>query len=303
MSQHSPSPHFLVGIDGGGSSTRAHLTDAVGRWLGQGRAGPSSLRLGPQAAWQAVETARVAAFRAAGIEPAAVAQCAIGLGLAGVGVPAQTAAFLQAAPPFARLVLDSDAIAAVLGAHGGAAGVVVASGTGSVGAALGRDGSRRLIGGWGFPVGDEGSGAWLGLRAMQHTHHVADGQYADGALARAVRAVAGTDRQTLLDWCAGADAQRYAALAPLVFDAAAEDPAAEALLARAAQALQALALALDLRAELPLALMGSIGERLAPRFGQATRSRLTAPLGDAAEGAWRLVAPGLQRTRIRPPAG
>ena len=64
----------------------------------------------------------------------------------------------------------------LLGAHEGRPGAIVAAGTGSVGEALRRDGLRVAVGGWGFPVGDEGSGAWLGLRAMRETHRAIDGR-------------------------------------------------------------------------------------------------------------------------------
>ncbi len=281
---------FQVGIDGGGSGTRAWLTDASGRLLGCGSAGASSLRLGAQAAWGEIRAATHRAFDAAGLAPAPTPQLAIALGLAGLGVSADVQAFLQAAPPFARLLLDSDAIAAVLGAHGGVPGCVVASGTGSVGAVWHAEGQHRLVGGWGFPVGDEGSGAWLGLRAMRHVQQVADGRAADGALAAAVRAQAGTQRSAWLDWCAGADASRYASLAPAVFDSAGQDAAADALLERAAQALADLALALDGPGRLPLALMGSIGQRLVNRLPADVRRRCVPVQGDAAQGAWRMLA-------------
>ena len=132
------------------------------------------------------------------------------------------------APPFAHIALDTDAYTTLLGAHEGRPGAIVTAGTGSVGEALHRDGMRVAAGGWGFPVGDEGSGAWLGLHAMRETHRAIDGRGPVGPLVGAVLAIAGTTREALLAWCDRPGQNAYAELAPLVFDAAATDPFAGA---------------------------------------------------------------------------
>lgn len=284
-----PHPRHLIGIDGGGTGTRARLISAQGALLGYGEAGPSALARGVEAAWAQVQLAVSRAGAAAGLAELQGEDCALGLGLAGANVRALAESFVQAAPAYAGLVLDSDAYTALLGAHGGRPGAIVAAGTGSVGEALHADGRRIEVGGWGFPVGDEGSGAWLGLRAMRHAQQAADGRVAAGALARAVWQVAGSDTQTLLAWCVGAGQTRYAELAPLVFDTAPEDAMAERLLGHATRALEAMARALDPAGTLPLALMGSVGRRLAPRLAPELRERCVEPQGDAAEGALHLI--------------
>ncbi|OYU99011.1 MAG: ATPase, partial [Burkholderiales bacterium PBB5] len=190
----APTPRYLLGVDGGGSGTRVRLHDAAGRPLGHGEAGPSGLGQGVAQAWAHVQLAIERAFAQAGLLPAEVADCALGLGLAGVNAPARAQAFLRTAPPYALLALDTDAGTALLGAHAGRPGLILAAGTGSVGEALHADGRRVQVGGWGFGVGDEGSGAWLGLQAMREAHRALDGRAADGALARAVWAVAGGQR-------------------------------------------------------------------------------------------------------------
>ena len=201
----------------------------------------------------------------------------------------------------------------LIGVVGGAPGAIVAVGTGSVGLARFVDGWERLVGGWGFGVGDEGSGAWLGLRAMQQAQRVLDGRASTGALAQAVwravwnagsgplAAAAGEPLATLADsrleatanrqraviaaWCAGAGAGRYAATAPLVFDSAAVDTVAAQLLQRATAELAATAEALDPNGTLLLAITGSIGQRLAAQLPTALRARCVAPAGDSAQGA------------------
>ncbi|WP_164884947.1 BadF/BadG/BcrA/BcrD ATPase family protein [Rubrivivax rivuli] len=290
-------PHYLAGVDGGGTGTRVRLQDAAGRTLGQGEAGPSGLGQGVEQAWRHVQQALLAAFQAAGLAPAVPAEVALGLGLAGAGVAAQRAAFLQADPGFARCVLDNDGVTQLLGAFGGGPGIVLAAGTGSVAASRDEAGRVRQCGGWGFPVGDEGSGAWLGLRAMAHAHAVLDGRADASALSAAVFKTAGADAPALLAWCAGAGARRYAELAPWVFASADGGcRTAQALLQSAADALAAMVAALQpegAAAPWPVVASGSIGTRLARLWPPALQAHLVPAAGDSMDGALQLLRAAL----------
>jgi glucosamine kinase len=280
---------YLIGIDGGGSGTRARLTDGTGRALGQGDAGPSGLTLGVDAAWAQIDLAIARCFAAAGLAVAPAHECALGLGLAGANVRKQAEQFLRSAARFAHLVLETDGAAMLLGAFGGKPGVVVAAGTGSVGEALRRDGSRASVGGWGFPAGDEGGGAWLGLGAVRAAQWALDGRAPRGPLAESIYQDLGEGAEALLTWCAQAGQGAYARLAPHVFAAADTDPMAAGLLRAAALAIAEMADALDPSGELPLALCGSIGRRLAPRLPERFTGRLREPEGDAVDGALLLA--------------
>ena len=288
----SPPPRYRVGIDGGGTGTRARLQGADGHTLGEGQAGPSGLGQGIEQAWRHVQQAIAAAFAQAGQSPAAPAEVALGLGLAGAGVAAQHAAFMRADPGYARCVLVNDGVTQLLGAHAGGPGLVVAAGTGSVAASRDAAGHTQQAGGWGFPVGDEGSGAWLGLHAMRHAQHVLDGRAAASPLSQALFAQVGADAGALLAWCAGAGQAAWATLAPRVFDAAdAGDDVAVALLNQAAQDLARLVHALDAAhaAALPIVMRGSVGERLVARWPETLRARVVQPAGDSCDGALRLL--------------
>jgi glucosamine kinase len=288
-----PSPHaqirYHIGVDGGGTATRARLTSVEGAPLGFGVSGPSALGHGIEQAWRHIAQAVDSAFADAGRAPAPRENCAIGLGLAGANVRQRCDDFLGRAPTFAHIALDTDAYTTLLGAHQGRPGAIVAAGTGSVGEALYSDGRRVAVGGWGFPVGDEGSGAWLGLRAMRETHRAVDGRGPVGPLVGMVLAVAGMTRDSLLAWCDRPGRNAYAELAPLVFEAAAVDSFAGGLLDRAAHALEEIAAALDPDGTLPLAVCGGIGQKLIPRLGASIRARRVEPEGDAADGALRLI--------------
>jgi glucosamine kinase len=280
---------YLIGIDGGGSATRARLTDGAGRGLGDGVAGPSSLSLGVKPAWAQIELAIARCFASADLPVAPPHDCALGAGLAGANFKDQAQQFLRISGRFAHVALATDGATLLLGAFGGRPGVVVAAGTGSVGEALRRDGSRVSVGGWGFPVGDEGGGAWLGLGAVRAAQWALDGRAARGALAEAIYQRIGAQAEDILAWCAEAGQGAYAQLAPHVFAAADADPAAAALLRAAADSICAMADALDPAGDLPVALSGSIGLRLMPYLPARLAARLQEPEGDAVDGALLLV--------------
>ena len=285
---------YVIGIDGGGTGTRARLTRADGEVLGFAQAGPSALGQGVQQAWNNVSQAIDQSFRIANVHAWGPEECAVGLGLAGAIVAAHNRDFMQAANRFAEIELANDGYTALLGAHAGRPGALVAAGTGSIGEALRDDGQHVSVGGWGYPVGDEGSGAWLGMRAMREAQHATDGRGAAGPLVRAIWAVAGNSREALLAWCERAGQHAYAGLAPFVFDSEAADARAAQLLNDAARALDSIALALDPDGRLPLVVSGSIGQRLQPRLAPSIRARLVEPLGDAVDGALRLVRARLE---------
>lgn len=293
---------FLVGVDGGGTGTRVLLAARDGRPLGRGEAGPSALSQGVAEAWRAIGQALAAAFRAAGRTlPDDLSTCALGAGLSGVHHPPWKHAFVAAQPGFATLAVDTDAFAMLLGAHAGRPGAIVIAGTGSVAESLRPDGRRGVAGGWGFPAGDEGSGAWLGLRAMAIAQAALDGRAPAGALARAVWAeCGGADREHLLAWCAQAAQPAYGRLARAVFDTEADDPAAARLVERSVAALADLARALDPHGDLPLVLAGSIGQRLAARLPAGCQARRVAPVAGADAGALALIRRALDGPAAAP---
>jgi len=288
---------YLIGVDGGGTGTRVRLARADGTELAQGASGPSGLALGVAQAWAAVAAAIGAAFETAGVPAAPPERCAIGLGLAGVHNKEWAAAFEASAPPFAALRLETDGTTTLLGAHGGAPGAIVAIGTGSVGQSLLADGSQREVGGWGFPSGDEASGGWIGLRAMNHMQQVLDGRRPHSPFAATLIDACGGHRDAIQAWLAQATQTRYAALAPLVVAHATTDAVARGILEDAGREVAAIAHALDPSGTLPLALCGGLGAPLAAYLPPALRARAVAPRGDAASGALRAIAERLAATR------
>lgn len=280
---------FLIGVDGGGTGTRIVLADAQGRELAQATSGPSGLGLGVERAWQAIAAGCADAFGRAGAG-FDWSRCVLGCGLAGVNNRDWLSAFRAQAPSVAGLAVESDAYTTLLGAHGGAYGVIVALGTGSIAAAAERDdGKCRTVSGYGFPSGDEASGAWLGLRAIVHAQHALDGRGPNDDFAQALLAHVGArDRDGLVVWLCEANQTAYASLAKIVIAHRAH-PFAARLLGEAGLEIGRMIAALDPSATLPVALCGGLAAPLREFVPQACQRRLREPLADSAHGALQLA--------------
>lgn len=280
---------YLIGVDGGGTKTRVRLAARSGAELATGASGPSGLRLGIDAAWQAVNSAVAQAFATLSIDSIPFERCAIGLGLAGVHNSSWADQFRAANPGYAALTLATDGYSTLMGAHGGAPGVIVAVGTGSVGEALLPDGRHVEVGGWGFPSGDEAGGAWMGLRAIAHAQQVVDGRAVAGPLARDLIDHCGGARDAIQVWLGTATQTDYAALSRFVVLHGESDPVARSILLASGIEVERMALALDPGAALPLALCGGLADYLLPYLPEATRARARAPQGDSSLGALRMI--------------
>jgi glucosamine kinase len=259
--------------------------------VGEGKAGASGLMQGTPQAWRHIAEAIAQAVQGClqtNWPMLTPANSALGLGLAGANNADWNAECLAANPGYTQLVLESDAVTALLGAHRGAAGALVIMGTGAIGLALQANGERTTAGGWGFPCGDEGSGADLGLQAVNLTQRAVDGRHAHTPLTRDVYESLGGTPAALLSWCGTARQFEYATLAPKVFAHAEQDAEAVHMLMRAAQSLESLATALDPTHTLPLAVAGSIAQRLLSRLSPATVRRVVPAQGDAMDGALAL---------------
>src|SRR5512136_1547813 len=163
------SGEFLIGIDGGGTKTVALLSDLEGRVIGRGIGGPSNYQVvGIEAAGEAMNQAIRAAFAEAGVEPCAPR--AMGLGLSGVDRPADfevIRAWAAGQMPDTRVVIVNDAMIVLAAGTPEGWGIAMISGTGSIAYGRSREGCLVRAGGWGYILGDEGSGYAIGQAALQ----------------------------------------------------------------------------------------------------------------------------------------
>jgi len=217
-----PTAVFL-GADAGGS----HSTVVIGsprKILGRADGPGAAMRPGGAAKSAAVlaETARRAAAQARVDLPVERAV----VGAAGAGraqEQAELAAALVEAGVARRVRVLTDGEVALATAFGAGPGILVNAGTGSIAYARDAAGELHRAGGYGWQLGDEGGGYWLGRRALDVAARSHDGR-GEGStlLARLLGALGLQDFDDLVRWTATATPAQMAALAPHVVNAARE---------------------------------------------------------------------------------
>jgi N-acetylglucosamine kinase-like BadF-type ATPase len=178
---------LVVGVDGGGTKTRAVVMDGDRIVRGEGLAGASNpLRVGVHTAVAAIREAVDKACDAASASRAEIMAAQVGLaGARREDLRASVRKALTQSLGIHRIEIVTDADIALYGATAGEPGVVVIAGTGSIGCGLNRRKVHACMGGWGPLAGDEGSGSWIARRALQGIAHAADGRGAETSLVRA----------------------------------------------------------------------------------------------------------------------
>jgi glucosamine kinase len=156
---------------------------------------------------------------------------------------------------------------------------------------LKNNGERIAVSGWGFPAGDEASGAWLGMKAASLAQQTLDGRRPVTALTTLVLNFCGNSTDEFLAWLGNARQNAFAQLAPFIFDTASIDPAAKNLLYEAGFEIERMINTLDPKAELPLSICGRLGEALIPFLPETSRARALKAEQNSAYGALYLVFP------------
>lgn len=151
-------------------------------------------------------------------------------------------------------------------------------------------GSSFNIGGYGFPISDEGSGAALGLSAMRHALRALDGRTRPTPLSTAVTERFGHDTARAIAWMDQATPRDYAALAPLVMDwAEADDVIARSIVEDAALHIERFIETIFERGAPRCALAGGLAPRMRAWLRERTVARLSEAKGDPLDGALHLA--------------
>ena len=289
MTAVSRAEPLFVGVDGGGTGCRARIEDATGCLLGTGIGGPAALRLGIDRALAEVEKACRAALEEAGLGTDALNSVHAAVGLAGVGRKGALEQLVLRQHPFRSVVYVNDATIACIGAHDGKDGGIVIVGTGSVGfAVVGRQEFR--VGGYGFPISDEGSGADLGLHAIRMALRAHDERIVMTNLTRDVMIRFNDDPFEAVAWMDRASATDFATFAPLVMrHADVGDSIARGIVRDAAEQIDELVRKLCECGASRIALLGGLASSMQPWLAPDVQRRLFPVEGDAVDGALRLA--------------
>jgi N-acetylglucosamine kinase-like BadF-type ATPase len=179
---------YVLGIDGGGTKTQAVLMNANAEILGTGEAGPSNYQsIGEQQAKNSIIDAIIGAIADANLSGINIH--GISLGLAGAGRPEDIAliktwlpeimintANIQWSLSAENILVCNDSLIALVGGVGQPVGMVVIAGTGSQIFGQNQQGVTKRVGGWGYLLGDEGSGYDLAIQGLKAVFRAYDGR-------------------------------------------------------------------------------------------------------------------------------
>lgn len=275
-------PTYFLGVDGGGSRCRARIRHRDGTILGEAVGGASNIYQDFRGALATIAATAADAAATAGVP---VDLLHAGLGLAGIVTSVGAEKIEEADLPFASVTADNDAYAACMGAFSGEDGGIVIAGTGSIGFAL-VGGTRHMVGGWGFQLGDHGSGAWVGHHAVRRAALAIDGLLQPTELIEDILSRTGRTRFDLSRWSEQAKPKDYAQFAPAVFERAAHgDVQGMMIVIEGAAAISNLGRALLARGAGRICLLGGLGQVYPPYLDADVKRALVVAKADAMDGA------------------
>lgn len=288
---------LYLGIDGGGTTTRAVVVDASGAVLGEGAAGPANYHnVGIASTSSALHLAAKRAWQSAGLPFAPAEACFAGV--AGVKASIDIARLTSAAEsaglaPADAITVANDLHNALTGGLAGRPGIALIAGTGTNCLGIDESGNTFMCGGWGWLLDDEGGAMGLALEGLRAAVRSADGRAPATALLPAALAFFGlSEANEILAriYAPPITPDQLAPFAKVVTRLAGEgDPVCEAILDRGASALAGLVAGVAKKLSIPfgpaVVLLGGCA-----RSGAPYQPRVEAAIRSAVPGA-RLVEP------------
>ena len=302
---------YIIGIDGGGTGTVGILTTETGQCLAQVQSGPSNYHVVGEAKTQTILKNLVEALcEKAGIpSTSAIRFC---LGMAGLGRAEDRKIIGRICDELGiseNRILTHDAHIALVGGTEKQQGVIVISGTGAIVYGINADGKEARASGWGYLLGDEGSGYDIAIKGLRAVARAADGRgRPTGLTNRMLNALELNEPGDLIRWVHAASRDAIAQLSKIVFDAAqTADRTAEQIVNAAAEELVCAANSvvkqLEFAGAFDIVLSGGnllhqpmFAEKLRQQFARiAPNASAHLPIHDPAYGAVLLAQAGLVR--------
>lgn len=256
-------------LDVGGTETRGAIFSVEGENLATAKGPGGALSLGAEQAEIAIRDVWQNLCQQLDHATDTAAETQLIAGIAGKGLPGRAKDLTTRLNDFADVHIVGDGYAALLAATKGQPGAVISIGTGVTALRLTEAGNTIAISGWGFPAGDHGSGAWLGLQLVGDLTKYIDGIVLSppltDELASAVMQITGQHPHQIMEWQTSAKPKAYGALAPLIVEhAEAGNLFCQNMLQTAAQQIVELATALYEGNNGDVHLAGGLGEILMP---------------------------------------
>ncbi len=208
-----------LGIDGGASSAKWCLIDQDLNIVKQGALPPIDGHL-----YRSESLARFRDFLSAlKGELGSLTPDAVVIGTTGFGAPEQISSEISAIFPTAQIQMSSDIALAYRSEFDLGEGIYLYAGTGSVAIHITTDNKEVSVGGWGYLLGDEGAGFWIGREAVRHLLlQMESKEKLDLLSIRIAEHLGGANWGAIRSYVYGQDRSAIAALAPIVASCAAE---------------------------------------------------------------------------------
>jgi N-acetylglucosamine kinase-like BadF-type ATPase len=217
--------HYVIGVDGGGTKTELALIDLSGNLVGMEKVGSTNYQaVGAEKLKDELLEGFSTLINSTNVDIDRIDH--IFLGLAGAGRQKdqeEIKALFDDTIFKGKISVDSDAIVALAGAFGTTPGIIIIAGTGAICFGSNRDGKIVRCGGWGYLLGDEGSGYYIGKEAIIAALKDFDGRKERTLLKEKLQQRYGLDsidKIIPLVYQNKIDRQEIAAIAPLVFELA-----------------------------------------------------------------------------------
>ncbi len=263
--------HFCLDI--GGTNTRGALFNLQGKEVCRAKGPAGALSLGAtqcfksiNIVWSDIKAQYEKNNNSNLLNPKQVKLTA---GIAGIGLPKQASKLGKLLEKFAEIQLVEDGFGALIAATKGKSGALISVGTGVGALSLNEEGKIQFASSWGFPAGDTGSGAWIGLNLFSDFLKSLDGIVSQPHLSKKIikkiLAMIGNNPSDIMQWHIKAKPKDYAALAPLIVSGAEQNDAyCIDMLEKAAQQISQLAKILMDKETSHVFVSGGLGKVILP---------------------------------------
>lgn len=264
---------YYIGIDGGGSKTHAILTDHSGKIIAESFSGPANINSDLNLAFSSISVAINELILPRKISSQEIY---LGVGVAGYSAIEKRKSLLNLLNNFKHVKLKSDCHIACLAAHENKDGAIVICGTGVVAYFI-QNRKSTQIGGWGFPHGDLGGGAWIGLEACKLVCKAIDKEILWSALLLDIYESFDSDSNKYKNWLINAKPNNFAEIAKFVIKNINIDPLAENIYLQGLNEVNSFIKAIvEQTSGLPIKLMGGLAklyiDKLAHEFNNVSLS-------------------------------
>ncbi len=275
--------YFLLGVDAGATNCRVVIADPYGNILARASGGPANIANNYNEAKSNILSTTNQALQSLGKSETHYGELRAVLGVAGNNL-GDFGAVLHRDLPFENEVMNDGAIT-LAGALRERLGVMAVLGTGSVFVGQSEDGFKT-VGGWGFMMGDEGSGGKMGFHLFERTIYAEDGIVEHSDLTRAILGEFHGSLGHLVEAAKSMDPHEFGEYAPRILDAEARgDANAKAIIEDHVKMVEAQIDAVGFRADRAFCALGGLGPIFLPKLAQKYQDAYVEPYGNALDGA------------------